>query len=120
MDKIYLKGMEFYAYHGVFPEENKLGQPFQVDLVLKADLSEAAAEDDLDKSVNYAEAYQTVKNVVEDKCYKLVETIAEDIASEVLDAFAVIQEATIKVMKPNPPIAGHYEYVAIEITRTRG
>ncbi|MGY4691857.1 dihydroneopterin aldolase [Salibacterium sp. K-3] len=120
MDKIFLKGMEFYAYHGVFPEENKLGQPFQVDLVLHADLTEAAAEDNLEKSVNYAEAHQTVKSVVEDKCYNLVETIAEGIAEEILNTFSIVQEASVKVKKPNPPIDGHYEYVAIELARSRG
>ncbi|MFD2706344.1 dihydroneopterin aldolase [Salibacterium lacus] len=117
MDKIFLKGMEFYAYHGVFPEENKLGQPFCVDLVLEADLKEAAAEDNLEKSVNYAEAHQAVKTVVEEKCYNLVETIAEEIADEVLHAFSIVKTATVKVKKPNPPIDGHYEYVAIELTR---
>ncbi|RSL30059.1 dihydroneopterin aldolase [Salibacterium salarium] len=119
MDKIYIKGMEFYAYHGVFPEENKLGQRFRVDLVLEADLSEAAAEDNLNKSVNYADAHQAVKHVVEGETYKLVETVAEDIASEILRNFSVVEAATVKVIKPDPPIAGHYEHVAIEITRAR-
>ncbi|RSL29324.1 dihydroneopterin aldolase [Salibacterium salarium] len=119
MDKIYIKGMEFYAYHGVFPEENKLGQRFRVDLTLDVDLSEAAAEDNLEKSVNYAEAHQAVKDVIEGTTYKLVETVAEDIASNVLQQFSIIEEATVKVIKPDPPIAGHYDHVAIEIKRAR-
>ncbi|MFB4165026.1 dihydroneopterin aldolase [Alteribacillus sp. JSM 102045] len=119
MDKIYLKGMEFYAYHGVFPEENKLGQRFQVDLVMKADLSEAAAEDNLEKSVNYAEAHQAVKEIMEGQTFDLVESIAESIASNILQKFNIVEQATVKVIKPDPPIPGHYEHVAIEITRAK-
>ncbi|WP_158738494.1 dihydroneopterin aldolase [Alteribacillus sp. YIM 98480] len=119
MDKIFLKGMQFYAYHGVFREENKLGQRFQVDLIMEADLSEAAAEDDLKKSVNYAEAHQAVKEIVEGQTYDLVESVAESISANILKQFPIVAEVTVKVIKPDPPIPGHYEYVAIEITRKR-
>ncbi|MFC5714483.1 dihydroneopterin aldolase [Thalassorhabdus alkalitolerans] len=119
MDKIFVNGMEFYAYHGVFPEENKLGQRFRVDLTLEADLSEAAASDDLKKSVNYGEAYQVVKEIVEGQTYDLVETIAQAITDKVLAEFSIIERVTVKVIKPDPPIPGHYDYVAIELTRER-
>lgn len=119
MDKIYIKGMEFYAYHGVFPEENKLGQRFRVDLVMETDLKEAAQEDNIDKSVNYGEAFETVKRAVEENTYDLVETIAEQVASSLFASFSIIERVTVKVIKPDPPIPGHYEHVAIEITRSR-
>ncbi|WP_240377863.1 dihydroneopterin aldolase [Bacillus piscicola] len=119
MDKIYLNGMEFYAYHGVYEEENKLGQHFTVDLVLEADLKEAALEDNLEKSVNYADAYAIVKDVVEGNTYDLVETIAENISLQVLNHFAIVDQVKVKVVKPNPPIPGHYQSVAIEMTRRR-
>lgn len=114
-----MKGMEFYAYHGVFPEENKLGQRFRVDLVIEADLSEAAASDNLEKSVNYAEAHQAVKDIVEGQRFNLVETVAESIASTILKRFPIVEQAMVKVIKPDPPIPGHYEHVAIEITRSK-
>ncbi|SDI12837.1 dihydroneopterin aldolase [Alteribacillus persepolensis] len=119
MDKIYLKGMEFYGYHGVFSEENTLGQPFIVDLTMKANLKPAAKDDDLEKSVNYADAYQAVKKAVEENTFDLVETVAETIAEIILNTFSIVYEATVFVKKPTPPIAGHYEYVGIEITRSR-
>ncbi|MFB5663782.1 dihydroneopterin aldolase [Alteribacillus sp. HJP-4] len=119
MDKIHMQGMEFYAYHGVFSEENKLGQRFRVDIVMEADLREAAAEDNIEKSINYAEAYEAVKDVVEKEQYDLVETIAEGVAANLFKNFSILKRVNVKVIKPDPPIPGHYDHVAIEIVRGR-
>ncbi|WP_419882638.1 dihydroneopterin aldolase [Peribacillus sp. B-H-3] len=119
MDKIYLNRMEFYGYHGVFPEENKLGQRFAVDVLAETDLSAAGNSDSLEDSVNYGEIYQVCKDIVEGMTFKLVESIAENIAKEMLLKFPKIQSVTVKVIKPDPPIPGHYQSVAVEITRSR-
>ncbi|OKL35794.1 dihydroneopterin aldolase [Domibacillus mangrovi] len=119
MDKIYVTGMEFYGYHGVFPEENKLGQRFRADVTLDVSLKKAGETDDLANSVNYGEIYEACKAVMEGSPVKLVETLAEKIASDLLEKFITVQSCTVKVIKPDPPIAGHYDYVAIEITRGR-
>jgi 7,8-dihydroneopterin aldolase/epimerase/oxygenase len=119
MDKIFLNQMEFYGYHGVFPEETKLGQRFIVDVVLETNLKEAGKTDDLTKTINYAEIYETVKEVVEGPPFKLVEAVAEKIAENILRQFSLVSICTIKLIKPNPPIAGHYHSVAIEIVRTK-
>lgn len=119
MDKIYVNGMQFYGYHGVFPEETSLGQRFAVDLTVSINLKKAGETDDLECSVNYAELYQACKEIVEGKPFKLVEAVAEKIASRILHAFPLISEVTVKVIKPDPPIPGHYQSVAVEITRRR-
>ncbi|MFD6438532.1 dihydroneopterin aldolase [Peribacillus sp. NPDC060186] len=119
MDKIFVNKMEFYGYHGVFPEETKLGQRFKVDLTVEADLAKAGKSDELEDSINYGELYEVCKSVVEGKPFKLVEAVAEEIASELLNKFSSIEKCTVKVYKPDPPIAGHYESVAIEIVRGR-
>ena len=119
MDKIFVNQMEFYGYHGVFPEENKLGQRFIVDLMVLVDLKKAGVTDELEHSVNYGELFQACKEIVEGKPYKLVEAIAEKIAETVLKRFTLVSEATVKVIKPDPPIPGHYRSVAVEITRRR-
>lgn len=111
--------MSFYGYHGVYKEENTLGQRFNVDLKMKVDLKEASQEDNVDKSVDYGDAYQVVKDVVEGRTYNLVETIAERIAQRILEEYSIVMEVTVKVIKPDPPIPGHYDSVAIEITRSR-
>ncbi|MCK6255152.1 dihydroneopterin aldolase [Fictibacillus sp. KIGAM418] len=119
MDKIYMNGLSFYGYHGVFPEENKLGQRFFADLILEMDLQAAGTTDDLEKTVNYGDIYSTVKEIVEGEPKKLVETVTESIASALLSSYPLIQQCTVKVTKPDPPIPGHYDSVAIEITRSR-
>ncbi|WP_413376948.1 dihydroneopterin aldolase [Alkalihalobacillus sp. 1P02AB] len=119
MDKIYLNELSFYGYHGVFKEEQVLGQRFQVDLILELDLKKAGEEDDLELSINYADAYNIVKEVVEGKPYKLVEAVAENIAQSLLAVFSHLHSCTVKVIKPDPPIPGHYKSVAIEIMRER-
>lgn len=111
--------MEFYGYHGVFVEETKLGQRFKVDLMVETDLSKAGENDDLTQSVHYGELFNVCKEIVEGKPYKLVEAVAEKIASSVLHAFPLVETCTVKVIKPDPPIPGHYKSVAVEIKRSR-
>jgi dihydroneopterin aldolase len=119
VDKIFVNQMEFYGYHGVFAEENRLGQRFVVDLEIELDLSKAGSNDNLEDSVNYGELYAICKEIVEGKTFKLVESIAEHIASEILRKYNQIHFCTIKVYKPDPPIPGHYKSVAVEIKRGR-
>lgn len=119
MDKIYVNQVEFYGYHGVFPEETRLGQRFVVDLIVETDLKKAGETDNLEDSINYGELYTVCKEVVEGKPYKLVEAVAEKLAGELLGRFPLISQLTVKVIKPDPPIPGHYKSVAVEITRGR-
>ncbi|KUP04200.1 dihydroneopterin aldolase [Bacillus coahuilensis m2-6] len=119
MDKIIVQGMKFYGYHGVFPEETKLGQRFEVDLTVHVSLQKAGESDDLHDSINYGELYNECRDIVEGQPFKLVEAVAEKIASTLLQKYLGIQQVTVKLIKPDPPIPGHYKYVAIEITRGR-
>ncbi len=118
MDKIFFKEMSFYGYHGVYPEENRLGQRFIVDLELGLDLRPAALNDDLSQTVNYAEVYRVVKEEVEQKRFQLVETLAERIADRLLSVFP-IEQVLVRVTKPDPPIPGHYRSVGVEILRRK-
>lgn len=119
MDKILFNKMEFWGYHGAFKEENKLGQRFYVDLELYFDLSKAGRSDNLEDTVNYADIYKTAQQIVEKEKYELVEAIAERLATKILDGYMLIDEVLVRVTKPDPPIPGHYESVAIEIRRSR-
>jgi dihydroneopterin aldolase len=111
--------MSFYGYHGVYPEELKLGQRFIVDIVVDISLKKAGETDSLEYTVNYAELYEKCRQIVEGKPYKLVEAVAEKIAGSLLSNFPQIKTCTIKVIKPDPPIPGHYQSVAVEIMRGR-
>lgn len=119
MDKMVLRRMEYYGYHGVFEEERKLGQRFYVDLELELDLREAGQADDLSKTVNYAEIHDLLRSIVEGKSFKLIEALAEHIASSVLDTYTMVDALTVGVTKPHPPFDIHFEGVTVEIRRTR-
>ncbi|MFA9458020.1 dihydroneopterin aldolase [Halalkalibacter sp. AB-rgal2] len=119
MDRIYLNELQFYGYHGVFEEEKKLGQRYIVDVVMKLNLIEAGRTDELNYTIDYGDAYERIQSIVEGKPYKLIEVVAEKIAAELLQTYTLLQECTVKVTKPNPPIAGQYKAVAVEITRGR-
>ncbi|SEP04998.1 dihydroneopterin aldolase [Paenibacillus sp. OV219] len=119
MDKMTLKGMRFFGYHGVFPEENRLGQQFYVDLSLQMDLSAAAETDELDHTINYADIHALVKTIVEGPPFKLIEALAGKIASGVLDAYTSVNEVTVSVTKPHPPFEIHFDGVTVELCRKR-
>ncbi|HFK1027181.1 TPA: dihydroneopterin aldolase [Listeria monocytogenes] len=119
MDKIYLNELVFYGYHGVLAEETKLGQTFRVSLILGLSTKKAGISDSVDDTVSYAEVYETVKEIVEGTPFKLIEALAEKIATEVLTGYSLLEEVTVKLIKPNPPIPGHYDSVAVEIERKR-
>lgn len=118
-DRMQLHGMELFGRHGVFEEERKLGQRWIIDLDLQVDLREAGISDQLEHSINYAEIYKTVKHIVEEESYQLVEAITERIAAVLLETYSLIREATVRVTKPHPPFDIHFRGVTIEMTRVR-
>lgn len=118
-DRILLRGMVFYGYHGVNPEEKALGQRFAVDVAMERDLRAAGKSDDLHDTVNYAAAYQAVKAVVEGESRDLLEAVAQDIADALLDGFD-ISAAWVRVKKPEVAIKGSaLDYMGVEIRRER-
>jgi len=119
VDKIALNKMEFYGYHGVFQEETKLGQRFIIDLEVEADLQQAGTTDNLEYSINYGQLYFDVKEIVEGEPFKLIEAVAEAIAKKMLNSYNRIQSVMVRVIKPDPPIPGHYQSVSVEILRKR-
>ncbi|REB10962.1 dihydroneopterin aldolase [Sporosarcina sp. BI001-red] len=118
MDFIHLNEMQFYGYHGALSEETVLGQRFTVSVSMAVDLSEAGTNDDLSKTVNYAEAYSVVQSIVEGDPVKLIEAVAERIASKLLGDYKTqVLGVRVLVVKPDPPIPGHYSSVSVEIER---
>lgn len=119
MDRMKLQRMVFFGYHGVFPEENKLGQQYIVDLDLRLNLSRAAETDDVADTVNYADIHALVKQIVQGAPVKLIETLAANIASAILGTYTSINEATVSVTKPHPPFDIVFDGVVVEIRRQR-
>jgi dihydroneopterin aldolase len=119
-DSIILEDLAFYGYHGVKPEEKRLGQRFVVDLALSLDLAPAGRADDLSLTVNYAEAYRVVRELVEGPARDTLESLAEAIAAALLERFEPLEAVMVRVRKPSPPIAGALLGSAgVEINRNR-
>lgn len=119
MDKILLNNLQFYGYHGLLPEEKKIGQRFNVDLELFLNLQKAGETDDMKDSIHYGHVHELIKGIVEGKSMNLIEAVAETIASELFAKFSLLSACTVKVTKPDPPIPGHYQSVAVEIFREK-
>ncbi len=119
MDKIILKGLVFYAYHGVLEEEHKLGQRFFIDLELFCDLEKAGKTDNLNQTINYTEVYQLVKDISVQERYNLIEALAERIAEKILKKIVRVKEVIVRVKKPEAPVEGIFDYVGVEIRRNR-
>src|SRR5699024_11802621 len=83
-DRIELKGLECFGYHGVFDHEKQQGQKFIVDLTCWLDFKEAAATDDLEKTVSYADLADIAADIVEGPARDLIETIAIEIADKIM------------------------------------
>jgi len=117
MDEIRIDNLEVYAYHGVFPEENAKGQPFFINMVLYADTRAAGLQDELTLSTHYGEVCHFVTKWMKEHTCKLIETVAERIAREVLLQFPLVQELDIEIRKPEAPIGLPFESVSVKIRR---
>jgi len=117
-DRILMRGLAFYGYHGVMPEENRLGQRFIVDIDMHVPLGEAGRADDLTRTVDYGAVLAEVREIVEGPPFKLIEGVAERIAATILARYAV-DAVRVRVRKPDVPLAATLEYVGVEITRRR-
>jgi dihydroneopterin aldolase len=117
-DRITLRGMHFLGRHGVELEERLEPQPFEVDLILRGDLSAPAASDDLADTVDYSAAFSLVGEVVEGRSYRLIEALAGAIADAVLAARAV-DDVEVRVRKPKAPLPGAFDTVEVRLRRRR-
>lgn len=114
MAVIALEGMHFYAYHGVYEEERKIGGEYIVDVSLNVDVSQAAVSDDLTKTVNYETVFLICEAAMRIQS-KLLENVAERIALQLKNQFGFIKEMNISVRKKNPPLGGLVDFAVVEV-----
>jgi dihydroneopterin aldolase len=117
---IKIRNARFYAYHGVFKEEQNLGGKFDADVDIYTDFTSAANEDNLHKTVNYAEVYKFINNIVHAKKYYLIETLAMVIADGLLKEYPQIKKVAVRVRKNNVPAGGLIDYVEAEVIKEHG
>ncbi|VVB17820.1 unnamed protein product [Arabis nemorensis] len=119
-DKLILRGLKFYGFHGALPEERTLGQMFMLDIDAWMCLKKAGLSDNLEDSVSYVDIYNFAKEVVEGSPRNLLESVAELIASKTLESFPCVTAVRVKLWKPNVPrIQTDIDYFGIEILRNR-
>lgn len=117
-DRIHIKNLEIFAKHGVFPEENVLGQKFIVSAVLYTSTREAGQTDDLTKSIHYGEVSHFIRRFLEDHTYQLLETVAERLAEELLLKTERLEGVRLEIKKPWAPVGLPLETVSVEIERS--
>ncbi len=117
MDQITIEKLTVFGNHGVYPEENKLGQKFLVSLVLYTDTRKAGMSDELESSINYGDVSQYVRQFFEENTFKLIERVAEKLAEGLLLRYSLLEKVDVKIEKPWAPIAIPVESVGVEISR---
>lgn len=115
-DSITISGLQGFGYHGVLPEERAGGQDFFVDIELRLDLS--ATNDELAKTVNYAEVCERVLAIVTGEPVDLIETLAELIAKSCLE-YEQVSAVKVTVHKPGAPVAANVVDIAVSIERSK-
>jgi len=118
-DRILLSRLAVYAYHGVQPEEERLGQRFFISVACTLDLRPAGKADDHDLSANYATLATLVQTLATERRFRTIEALAETIASEALVMFPRVDTIEVRVEKPEAPIPVVSDGVAVEIRRSR-
>lgn len=114
-----LKNCAFFARHGVYSEEEALGQRFFVDATLTVEAGEALRRDDIGATVDYGRAFAVIERVVAGtRCY-LIEALALSVAEALIDEFAAIRRAEITIRKPNAPVRGILDHVEVTVVRDR-
>lgn len=117
MDKIHIKNLEVFAKHGVFPEENVLGQKFLISAELYTSVREAGKSDSLELSIDYGAVSHRIQSFLQEHTYRLLETAAEKLAEMLLLETAHLERIRIEIKKPWAPVALPLETVSVEIER---
>ncbi len=119
MDKILIKGLEIFAHHGVFEEENALGQKFIIDAALYMSTRQAGISDDIMQSVDYGRVCSDIDNMMCEQNYNLIEAAAEKIACGILIKYPTVTAIDLTVKKPWAPVLMPIETVAVSISRRK-
>ena len=117
MDKIRIQDLEVFANHGVFPEENVLGQKFILSADLYTDTRKAGMTDDLTASIHYGEVSQKIKEFVETHTFQLLESVVEQLARELLLTIPNLKKVWLEIQKPWAPVHLPLKTVSVEIER---
>jgi len=118
MNKVIIKDLRIYAFHGVLPQENKIGAYFTLNIEMTTDFTKAMESDDLDGTINYAEVLAIVKREMAVPS-KLMEHVGGRIITALFRELKAIQEIRLQIIKENPPMGADCGGAGIEIVSKR-
>ena len=116
MARLELENMEFYAFHGHYPEEQTIGSKYSVDLIIDTETGKAEKSDDLNDTIDYSEIYGIIKKEMQ-KPAQLMEHLAGRIIDSVKNNIKYSGQVTVKVSKLNPALGGKIEKFSVILTR---
>ncbi|MBJ6142555.1 dihydroneopterin aldolase [Hymenobacter sp. BT559] len=119
MGQIALEGLEFFAFHGYYDEEQKIGNKYGVDLHLKTDLHAAGASDKLAETVNYEVLYRLVLAEMQLPA-RLLEHLAHRILDRIMSEFPQVKRGRVSISKFNPPLGGICHRARVTLSRKAG
>jgi 7,8-dihydroneopterin aldolase/epimerase/oxygenase len=112
---IHMKNCAFFARHGVYEEEERMGQRFYVDAKLSIDPGNSLENDSIEGTVDYGKAFQTIEKIITGERRFLIEALALQVARKLIATFPQIKIAEITVRKPNAPVPGVLDYVEVTV-----
>ncbi|MBX9785647.1 MAG: dihydroneopterin aldolase [Chitinophagaceae bacterium] len=115
MIAVHLKELKFHAYHGLYAGEEKTGGPFEVSLSVWYEPSAPVMQ--LEQTINYVTLFEIVKQHMQQRS-SLLETVAENICSNIYTTFSVIQKVELSIYKGSPPIEGFEGKTGITMIKT--
>jgi dihydroneopterin aldolase len=114
MGRIAIEGMTFYAHHGYYHDERKLGNHFGVDVYVDTDFRQAAEEDALPRTVNYEEIWALAREVMDRRAY-LIEHVAWNLYRAITDRFPQLSYCKVRITKHHPPLDGPVARTFVEL-----
>lgn len=117
LDTLHLTGIRAYGYTGLLPEEQSLGQWFEVDLTLWVDLAKPGKSDRIEDTYDYREDVKSIQELIRTARFCLIEKLVDTIAQHVL-ASGRVGQVRVRLTKVSPPIPDFSGKVSVEITRT--
>jgi dihydroneopterin aldolase len=118
-DRIRLRGLAFFGFHGNNDAEAEFGQRFFVDLELRVDARAAGVSDRLEDSVDYSAVYEKVRHWMEKERFHLLESLADRIAGGILENFDKVNSVVVEIRKPQAPLPGIFDEVSVSVERCR-
>ncbi|OON69056.1 dihydroneopterin aldolase [Hymenobacter sp. CRA2] len=118
MGQIALEGLEFFAFHGYYDEEQKIGNKYGVDLRVRTNLYRAGSTDHLSETVNYEVLYRVVAEEMQAPA-RLLEHLAHRIIDRVMHEFGHVRWVEVSVSKFNPPVGGICQRARVTLKRKR-